>query len=186
MDPAIAAALIATPTALVAAVAAYVAGQSQARAAHRGAVDAVRRQHQREVYVAFHTAATKYHDVLNVPVRLTSAGRLPADLPLDFPPTAGGAEVFRIAIKDALTTPLADLRRPGAAVELEGPDSVSSTVLAIPALAVPVCIALARWRDVSPTELNNDDFGFHEAHEAMGAAIDAFAKAARDHLNSHS
>ncbi|MEV5295377.1 hypothetical protein AB0K64_29635 [Streptomyces sp. NPDC053741] len=67
MDSAIAAALVATPTAALAATAAYAAGRAQARAAQRGPVDAVRRQHQRDAYAAFLRAAWSY---------LSSTGRV--------------------------------------------------------------------------------------------------------------
>ncbi|MEV6654806.1 hypothetical protein [Streptomyces sp. NPDC051219] len=60
MDPAVVAALIAVPTAVVAATAAYAAGRAQAHGAHRGPVDAVRREAQREAYLAFVTAARSF------------------------------------------------------------------------------------------------------------------------------
>lgn len=60
MDPAIIAALITTPTAVIAAAAAYAAGRSQARAAHHGPIDAVRRQHQRDAYADLTRAAWSY------------------------------------------------------------------------------------------------------------------------------
>ncbi|PKW05980.1 hypothetical protein SAMN05428944_6983 [Streptomyces sp. 1222.5] len=187
MDPAIAAALIATPTALIASIAAYAAGHAQARAAHRGAIDAVRRQHQREAYATFHTAATKYHDALNVPVRAGSHGRLPVDLPpLDIPDSATGNEILRIAINDALTTSLGDLRRPGAAVQMEGPEPVVVTIPPIAYSGLLVRNILGHWAAADDSQLNSDAFGFYEAHQMMGTAIDTFAKAARDHLNDHS
>ncbi|MGW1245226.1 hypothetical protein, partial [Streptomyces bobili] len=64
MDSAIIAALISAPVAVVAAAAAYAAGRAQARGAHRGPVDAVRRQHQRDVYAAALAAAHTYLEVL--------------------------------------------------------------------------------------------------------------------------
>ncbi|MCW8382430.1 hypothetical protein [Streptomyces justiciae] len=60
MDPAVAAALITTPTAVLASAAAYAAGRAQARSAHRGPVDAVRRQHQRDAYAELSRAALSY------------------------------------------------------------------------------------------------------------------------------
>jgi hypothetical protein len=60
MDPAVIAALITTPTAVIAATAAYAAGRAQARGAHRGPVDAVRRQHQRDAYAELTRAAWSY------------------------------------------------------------------------------------------------------------------------------
>ncbi|MDQ1031433.1 hypothetical protein QF035_009015 [Streptomyces umbrinus] len=60
MDPAIIAAVITTPTAVIAAAAAYAAGRAQARAAHHGPIDAVRRQHQRDAYAALTRAAWSY------------------------------------------------------------------------------------------------------------------------------
>ncbi|MEU0300627.1 hypothetical protein ABZ252_14320 [Streptomyces sp. NPDC006175] len=60
MDSAGIAALITTLTAVLAAATAYAAGRAPARAAHRGPVDAVRRQHQREAYAALATQAAKH------------------------------------------------------------------------------------------------------------------------------
>ncbi|MFI0220574.1 hypothetical protein [Streptomyces lydicus] len=60
MDPAVAAALVATPSALLAAWAAYAAGRAQARSAQRGPIDAVRRQHQRDAYAELIRAAWSY------------------------------------------------------------------------------------------------------------------------------
>lgn len=60
MDPAVVAALVASPTALIAASAAYAAGRLQAHGAHRGPVDAVRRQHQRDAYAVFLGAANAF------------------------------------------------------------------------------------------------------------------------------
>jgi hypothetical protein len=62
MDPAVTAAIITTPTAVIAAAAAYAAGRAQARGAHRGPVDAVRRQHQRDAYAEFLRAALSYQN----------------------------------------------------------------------------------------------------------------------------
>ena len=56
MDPAVTAALITTPAAILAAAAAYAARSAQGR----GSVDAVRRQQQLEVYAAFLTAARRH------------------------------------------------------------------------------------------------------------------------------
>lgn len=60
MDPAVAAALVATPSAVLAAWAAYAAGRTQARSAQRGQIDAVRRQHQRDAYAKLIRAAWTY------------------------------------------------------------------------------------------------------------------------------
>jgi hypothetical protein len=60
VDPAIVAALVAVPSALVAAAAAYAAGRRQAKGAHAGAVDAVRRPHQREAYLRLSDEARTY------------------------------------------------------------------------------------------------------------------------------
>ncbi|GAB2909629.1 hypothetical protein [Streptomyces mayteni] len=56
MDPAVLAAFVSIPTALLTAAASYAAGRSQGRSA----VDAVRRQHRRDAYTAFLLAANAY------------------------------------------------------------------------------------------------------------------------------
>ncbi|MGW5781941.1 hypothetical protein [Streptomyces sp. NPDC003863] len=60
MDPTMIAAIITSPTVVIAAAAAYAAGLRQARGAHRGPVDAVRRQHQRDAYAAMLVTANDF------------------------------------------------------------------------------------------------------------------------------
>ncbi|MGW3653994.1 hypothetical protein [Streptomyces sp. NPDC000878] len=60
MDPAVIAAIITTPTAVIVAAAAYAAGRAQARGAHHGPIDAVRRQHQRDAYADLTRTAWSY------------------------------------------------------------------------------------------------------------------------------
>ncbi len=50
------------PPAVLAAVGAYAAGRAQARAAHRGPVDAIRRQHQREAYATLVAEVAKFEN----------------------------------------------------------------------------------------------------------------------------
>lgn len=56
MDPAVLAALITTPTAVLAATAAYAAGRAQAQ----GSVNSIRRKDQREAYAHLRTTARAY------------------------------------------------------------------------------------------------------------------------------
>jgi hypothetical protein len=60
MDSSVLATLISTPVALLAAAAAYAAGRVQGRGAYQGPIAAVRRQHQRDAYAAFLTAANAH------------------------------------------------------------------------------------------------------------------------------
>ncbi|MFL9658760.1 hypothetical protein ACJ7VE_34195 [Streptomyces sp. PB17] len=62
VDPAVAAALVAVPSSLLAAAAAYGAGRRQAQGAHAAAVDAVRRPQQREAYLRLSKEARAYLD----------------------------------------------------------------------------------------------------------------------------
>ncbi|MEV8015264.1 hypothetical protein AB0O76_02660 [Streptomyces sp. NPDC086554] len=82
MDSTITAALIAMPSAVIASVAAYAVGRAQARAAHRGPIEAVRRQHQHEVCAAFHAAITAYDDALKAGMNARSRGPHAADFQL--------------------------------------------------------------------------------------------------------
>ncbi|WP_406332418.1 hypothetical protein [[Kitasatospora] papulosa] len=62
MESEVIAALIATPTVLVAATAAWAAGRAQGRGAYHGPVDAVRRATQREAYADLHRSARHFID----------------------------------------------------------------------------------------------------------------------------
>lgn len=60
MEPEVIAALVGTPTVLVASAAAWFAGRAQARGAYHGAVDAVRRAAQREAYADLYRSARRF------------------------------------------------------------------------------------------------------------------------------
>jgi hypothetical protein len=61
MDATVTAALITAAAAALGAAPAYAAGRAQARGAHRGPIEAVRRQHQRDAYAELIRAAWHYH-----------------------------------------------------------------------------------------------------------------------------
>ncbi|MFF3951523.1 hypothetical protein ACFYYN_43055 [Streptomyces sp. NPDC001902] len=60
MESEVLAALIATPTVLVTAAAAWAAGRAQSRGTYHGAVDAVRREGQRQAYADLYRAANQF------------------------------------------------------------------------------------------------------------------------------
>ncbi|MFB7247893.1 hypothetical protein ACFCYX_36140 [Streptomyces populi] len=79
MDATVTAAFITAAAAALGAAPAYAAGRAQARGAHRGPIDAVRRQHQRDAYAELIRAAWQYHAstgaILRV-VRVADSARL--------------------------------------------------------------------------------------------------------------
>ncbi|MFC8996286.1 hypothetical protein ACFT7U_11350 [Streptomyces rochei] len=178
MDPAIAAALIASPTAVVAAAAAFAAGQAQARGAHRGPVDAVRRQHQRDAYAAhlgaLHTyaAATSWEACYSRALENTI---MASGVPLS--PTAADMvpEGARTLVANV---PIAELMRTGAAVELEGPEDIAAAARITMGTARQVKMT-ARTPFASP----NDYVNVVRAHGVLEDAITGFVGAARTHLN---
>ncbi|WP_369149161.1 hypothetical protein [Streptomyces sp. R44] len=122
MDPAVTAALIAAPFAVVAAGAAFAAGRMQARGAHHGPVDAVRRQHQREAYAALLVALQAFEASTSLEPceeqarrEFEAAGLLP------------GVEQLRMRMLELVAEGAIDpVRSAAAVVELEGPAEVAA------------------------------------------------------------
>lgn len=180
MDSAIAAALVTTPTAVLAASAAYAAGLHQARGARRGPVDAVRRQHQRDAYAAFLGAATTYA----YETRLTrNQERALAE------PSAGDEDhVDRVERRSwelrAQAAELIDpLQRTLPVVLLEGPKHIAE-------LAQEASLAAHMLRSGAPQYVHRRTASdpqavqrAREEHARLVDAIDAFTIAARDYLN---
>jgi hypothetical protein len=187
MDSAVIAALITTPTAVLAAAAAYAAGRAQARAAHRGPVDAVRRQHQRDAYAAFLVAAYSYADQTSEVTCQHEAERASGDEwgSLDIPQQLHRADVIRAA---ASADPL---RAPGSVVYLEGPEHIGELAAEVQRLAYQVHMESRIMAELSPQGLFDQPLIFLDgepldpraAHRRLMDAINGYASAARDHLN---
>jgi hypothetical protein len=184
MDPAVAAALIATPTAALAAVAAYAAGRAQGRAA----VDAVRRQHQREAYAALNIAARRYWR--DTAERATKP-RVHRDLHL------AGEDLPSVA----------DVNEAVVMVALEGPDHLGTlaecVAMSAEALATMLRVDADGFANSSEEMVVERERGGHfympvqieggerlevkidpaSAHEDLRQATEDFGRAARRHLN---
>ncbi|MFF6980275.1 hypothetical protein ACFZAV_21735 [Streptomyces sp. NPDC008343] len=180
MDSAIAAALVTTPSALLAASAAYAAGLLQARGAHRGPVNAVRRQHQRDAYAAFLGAATTYA----YETRLTrNQERALAELP-----TGNAEDVARIErrsweLRAEAAESIDPLQRTLPVVLLEGPEHIAER-------AQEASIAAHMLRSSAPQYVHPRTASdaravqrAREEHARLVDAINAFTIAARDYLN---
>jgi hypothetical protein len=180
MDSAVAAALVTTPTALLAASAAYAAGLLQARGARRGPVDAVRRQHQRDAYAAFLGAATTYA----YETRLTrNQERALAELP-----TGDGDHVDRVErrsweLRAEAAESIDSIQRTLPVVLLEGPKHIAER-------AQEASIAAHMLRSGAPQYVHltmaSDAHAVQRAreeHARLVDAIDAFTVVARDYLN---
>ncbi|CAM5318591.1 hypothetical protein [Streptomyces chartreusis] len=166
MDPAVAAAIIGVPVAIAAAGAAYAAGRAQGRGTHRGAVDAVRRQHQRDAYAAMLKAARAYLKSVYAHWTAFDAGRVSGSPPQ-------GLDEVMVALAALSTDELQDA---AATVELEGTPKV---ILAVDRLMIAV-----HRLTISPTDLG--DVGrqllLQDIRQVHSRIYD-FTEAAREHLN---
>ncbi|MET9593169.1 hypothetical protein ABZY45_19850 [Streptomyces sp. NPDC006516] len=202
MDSAVTGSLIASSAAVLAAGAALGAGRFQARGAHHGPIDAVRRQHQREAYAALLSALYAFTEATN-PTAVARSLYMEAE--------AAGAPISRteaelrasIEIQNTDTTPVRSAR---AVVVLEGPDSVVSSAYKAANLAQVVTgIAAtevhairsggAQWRQLRTAFLREldetlGDSGFASEEDPLAAAysqltnhVAEFAEAARDALS---
>ncbi|MFE1909427.1 hypothetical protein ACFW96_38035 [Streptomyces gardneri] len=183
MDPAVIAAVVATPTALIAAGAAYAAGRRQALGAQRGPVDAVRRQHQRDAYAAFLTAANTYADATDWSQCTRRARQEITD-------TRGPAirEAVELRAREMRfqAAPLLDaVRSPLAVVSLEGPAHVAELAQRAREAAFDVGIVAARAARTAGAFWETKDETL-DRHRALKDSIEAFTVAARDHLNGES
>ncbi|MFJ4469552.1 hypothetical protein ACIP2X_18955 [Streptomyces sp. NPDC089424] len=177
MDPTVTGAVIAVPTAVLAAVAAYAGARAQARSAHRGPVDAVRRQHQRDAYAAFfaallaYEAATRWDECRDrVTTAAIAAGAVPG-------PTLS-AEVNERTRQLIEAVPLDEVMRTGAAVDLEGPDHVAAAAMITIGLARTIRSTTSRPYAAVPVSVR-----VPSAHDRFGDALKEFVKIARAHLN---
>lgn len=182
MDPSVVAALITTPTAVLAAATAYAAGRAQARSAHRGPVDAIRRQHQRDAYAAFLIAAQTLADETNYPARANEVARQQAasNEPTPDGPLWQMERALRL-MSEADTTAL---RSRAAVVSLEGPAPIAVAAAEVEEAARhTVQVARATLATVAEWLPNANEL--MQPNRKLRQAIRAFIVAARDHLNTH-
>lgn len=168
MDATVAAALIAIPTAVIASAAAYAAGRAQARGAHRGPIDAVRRQHQREAYAALVAESQRYAG------RMFMVFRAITDL------SEASAPNPSLGVEDA--EPLAFAV---AAVRLEGPPHLASMAVDIQRAANRIFGSLLGLRGAQDPVLAPEHLQFNEGFDRLAQATEAFVSAASVHLNGH-
>lgn len=171
MDPAVTAALVGIPTAVVtgavSAVAAFAGARAQARGAHRGPVDAVRRQHQREAYASLVAEVAKYQRhtfrvylcIIDSVVRSRWNASLTSD--------------------DSQTLHFA-----AAAVRLEGPPHLSEMAHRIELASSQVFGALFDLRHAEQPISSPAHTQFNEHHNTLKDVTNAFVEAASAHLNS--
>jgi hypothetical protein len=182
MDPAVMAALVGIPatviTAAVSAAAAYAGARTQARGAHRGPVDATRRQHQRDAYAAFLEAASTYaYEAQWRRNHLQAHAEIP-----------GGGDLARLErvrrrareLRLEAAELLDSLRRTLPVVQLEGPEHVADLAQDVFRCAIYVLVdarVAAEWEEDDRPD-NND-----RADRNLAAKITAYTTAARDYLN---
>ncbi|MFI9078709.1 hypothetical protein ACIGW8_19905 [Streptomyces sioyaensis] len=169
MDSAVVAALITTPTAILAAAAAYAAGRAQARAAHRGPVDAIRRQHQREAYAALVAEVAKYENhVFRVYLAIIEP-RLQHHWNDTLSPQDNEALVFAAA-----------------AVRLEGPAHLADLAHRIELASNHVYGAVLELQHAEDPVASPANTKFEERHNTLKDRAKAFVEAASAHLNGTS
>lgn len=177
MDPQVIAAVVASPTALVAAAAAYAAGRHQARGAHLGPVDAVRRQHQRDAYAAFLQAAEVYAYGTRRTVTIAQAH---AEITRTGDTSNPAGVNARAVVLRAEAAERDDaLRATLPVVQLEGPEHVAILAQEVVSAAFQIRLA-ARQRDYSDAASAQ---AARDEHVHLTKAIAAYVTAARDHLN---
>lgn len=180
MDSGVIAALIGVPGALITALAGYAAGQRQAR----GAVDAVKRQHQHDTYVRLITEANSWADRM---LRVSVAARVDRTHPeLSAPPqdaelvqalsnTAVEGAEDRGRFEDALAVVAIE----GSTDVLEGAAAVSDALGDIMARVFSDARA-ARAGEMATLEwLSNDQ----DLTRAYRESMHRFQRAANVHLN---
>ncbi|MEU4617846.1 hypothetical protein [Streptomyces umbrinus] len=177
MDPAVTAALITTPTAILAAAAAYAAGSAQGR----GSVDAVRRQQQREVYAAFLTAARRHR--ADIEEALTHAAEIQLARAAGEPLSPEEEDQRRQVIAD--TAQAGPLDEPAALVFLEGPDDLAYAALLIVQHAKTTCMLLTAAPEHVGTmsRLQGRPMEVHDECRRLEGAIHRFTLDAQAHLN---
>ncbi|MFE1076651.1 hypothetical protein ACFW5W_36350 [Streptomyces sp. NPDC058783] len=160
MDPAVTASLISAPVTVVAAVAAFAAGRAQARGAHRGPVDAVRRQHQRDAYAAFHAAAQAFVDASEwyynsgrATERLESTGQHFTIV-----------DWLILSLDLVHEAPLTPVLQTKSVVELEGPDEVAEAAATVVEAAAGV-LSAARHGGFYGPSLDPDPMAIRDAAE---------------------
>ncbi|MFE1892672.1 hypothetical protein [Streptomyces microflavus] len=175
MDPAVTAALIAAPVAITAAGAAFAAGLVQGRAAQRGPVDAVRRQHQRDAYATFLAALHTYEREAEFGVceRLAQAEFQAAGVQPT--PTDLNSRTLELVAK----VPIKEVLARAAVVELEGPEPVADAgVEAMLAVCEVHYSAVA-----SNTALNDRVRNVLSEHDEVYPALKKFTELASVELN---
>lgn len=176
-DPTVVGSLITGAVAFVAAGVAFAAGRMQGRGAHWGPVDAVRRQHQREVYAALLAALSDYVGATYwdmVTARATQdrvmAGLTPDDGP-----------VRVMAFWHVMSIPLHPIHRACGVVYLEGPDGIADA--AVVALNAANIVYQAAVRGATNPEEVQTVNAYRDAHDHLAEVTNGFAGMARTQLN---
>ncbi|MFE1444160.1 hypothetical protein [Streptomyces sp. NPDC058739] len=170
MDSAIVAALITTPTAVLAAAGAYAAGRAQARAAHRGPVDAIRRQHQREAYATLVAEVAKFENKLFRAHIATISPRMRHQRNDILATEDGEALVFAVA-----------------AVRLEGPAHLADLAHRIELASNHLYGAVLELQHTEdPSAASPAIRMFEERHNTLKDGAKTFVEAASAHLNGTS
>ncbi|WP_371788106.1 hypothetical protein OG404_09145 [Streptomyces griseoaurantiacus] len=178
MDPAVIAALVSAPTAVLAAAAAYAAGKAQGRAS----LDAVRRQAQRDAYAQFLEAAYAFSTSSRWPSCMARAEHELAESG-----TSSDTEgVYRRAAELRVGVSIGPLHLASIVITLEGPGQVAAVAGELVRRAHAVHDDAAAIGAGSTDELAQMNLGAFDSREADTRVIRAmaiFSNVARSQLN---
>jgi hypothetical protein len=178
MAPEVIAAIIGTPSVLIAATAAYAAGRAQGR----GSVDAVRRQHQRDAYAQF----------LDIAYTFSTSSRWPACVARarqEAREAGESPDAERICIRAAelrVGVSTGPLTLASIVITLEGPDHLTKVAGELVRRAHAVHDEAALIGTSGADELARISIDLPESRQAdrrFIAAMGAFSYVARLHLN---
>ncbi|MGY4741405.1 hypothetical protein [Streptomyces sp. ATMOS53] len=178
MDPAVIAALVSAPTAVLAAAAAYAAGKAQGRAS----LDAVRRQAQRDAYAQFLEAAYDFSRlsswrscVARAKRELTESGTSPDT-----------ERIHRRAAELRIGVSIGPLHFTNIVVTLEGPAHLVAVAGEVVRRAHAVhddAAIIGTGSAEELTQMNLDAFESREVDTRVIRAMAIFSRVARRHLN---
>ncbi|MET9185222.1 hypothetical protein [Streptomyces tendae] len=157
----------------------------QGRAAYRGPVDAVRRQHQRDAYAAFLTEANTYFNRTSWGNCTQQAGE---QLGIPAGDESRREEINRHTLRIQAEAPTEQLKLAAAVIQLEGPEDLAAIARQIENHAHTIQFD-ARYGEAPYTLFDMlagrpapADSG-HNTHLELLNAIQQFTETARSHLN---
>ncbi|MFD4666415.1 hypothetical protein [Streptomyces halstedii] len=180
MAPEVIAAIIGTPSILIAATAAYAAGRAQGR----GSVDAVRRQHQRDAYAQFLDVAYTFSTSSRWPTCVARAKQEAREAGQ----SPGASQICIRAAELRVGVSTGPLTLASIVITLEGPDHLTEVASELVRRALAVHDDAAQIGTSATEELALIVTSLPESRQSdrrFIAAMGAFSHVARLHLNGN-